>query len=236
MGRAPVQPSAHPVSHIPNPHHAMTRVLLLLLLAAPVAAQPTPPAEAPVEAPPAEARRPVSLYADLRAFQAGDLLTVILAERTSARREASSQVQSSASVGGSASVPATLGGAFGLDAQFGQNRDADSRTLQSDLLTGTITARVVSVDAAGNLTIEGERRLSVDGAAHTMRVRGTVRPTDVRTGNTVYSFQIAGADVEYAQEGGGPKFLRSRFLTGLGTVAVLIGAIVLGASAGGAAN
>ena len=179
-------------------------------------------------------RRPVSLYSDLRAVQPGDLITIVLAERTSARRASASQVQSNASLSGSASVPASLGGAFGLDAQFGQNRDSDSQTVQSDLLTGTITARVVSVDPAGNLAVEGERRLNVDGATHLMRVRGLVRPADVSPSNAVLSYLIAGADVEYRQEGGGPRFLRSRFLTGIGTVAVLVGAIVLGGAAAAA--
>lgn len=203
----------------------MIRPLLFLLLAAPALAQA--PLDASVEAEPAP-RRPVSLFSDLRAYQAGDLLTVVLAERTSARRQSESASQASAQVSGAGST--SLGGFFGLDAQAGGRRDADSRTVQSDLLAGTITARVVGVDPAGNLTIEGERRLNVDGDVHLMTVRGLVRPADVSTANTVLSYQIAGADVVYRQEGGGPKFLRGRFLTVVGTVAVLVGAVVLGSS------
>ena len=92
---------------------------------------------------------------------------------------------------------------------------------------------MVGVDAAGTLAIEGERRLNVDGAVHLMRVRGTVRAADVTTANTVYSHQIAGADVEYRQEGGS-KFLRGRFLAVVGTAAVVLAAVLLGGSAGDA--
>ncbi len=213
----------------------MTRLLVLLLLAAPVVAQT--PADPPLASPPAVAppvaeatqRRPVSLFSDLRAYQAGDLLTVVLAERTSARRQSESSAQSTAQVAGAGST--SLGDFFSLDAQAGGSRAADSRTVQSDLLAGTITARVVSVDPAGNLAIEGERRLNVDGDVHLMTVRGLVRPADVSTGNTVYSYQIAGADVVYRQEGGGPRFLRGRFLTVVGTAAVVVAAVLLGGSA-----
>ena len=206
----------------------MLRTLLLALLVAPAAlAQDAAPEAATEPAP----RRPVSLYADVRAYNAGDLLTVILEERTSARRLSQSSADASARVAGSGT--ASLGDFFGFDAAAGGSRESDSRTVQSDLLTGTITARVVGVDAAGTLAIEGERRLNVDGAVHLMRVRGTVRAADVTTANTVYSHQIAGADVEYRQEGGS-KFLRGRFLAVVGTAAVVLAAVLLGGSAGDA--
>ena len=153
---------------------------------------------------------------------------MILAERTQARRASSSQASRSAQVAGSGS--SSMGGFFGVDAQFGGQRDADSQTVQSDLLSGTITARVVSVDPAGNLAIEGERRLDVDGSVHLMSVSGLVRPADVNTDNTVLSHQIAGADVSYRQEGGGSKLLNPRFLTVVGTAVVLVGALMFGSS------
>lgn len=217
----------------------MTRLLPLVLLvaAAPASAQeaatpqaPGPPVAAEAAAPPS--RRPVSLYADVRAYQTGDLLTVVLAERTSARRQSESSASEQRQIGGSGS--SSGGGFFGLDASVSGQRDSDSRTVQSDLLAGTITARVVAVDPAGNLQIEGERRLNVDGAVHLMRVAGLVRPADVTTGNTVLSYQIAGADVVYRQEGSGPKFLRGKFLAGIGLVAVVVGAVLLGGSSGDA--
>ena len=204
----------------------------LVLLAALVAAAPAFAQDAAetVEAPPPP-RRPVSLYADVRAYQAGDLLTVVLEERTSARRRSESSADESRRVTGAGR--STMGGFFGLDAEVAGERDSDSRTVQSDLLVGTITARVVSVDAAGNMQIEGDRRLDVDGAVHRMTVRGLVRPADVTTSNTVLSHQIANADVAYRQEPTGNKFLRGRFLTLVGTAAVLVGAAFLAGAAGG---
>lgn len=205
----------------------MLRLLSVLLLAsagASAGAQSAAPQGAPGQ--------PVSLYSDVRAYGVGDLLTVVLAERTSARRRSESSGSAQRQIGGAGS--GSVGGFFGLDAQVGGQRASENRTVQSDLLTGTLTVRVVEVDAAGNLVIEGERRLNVDGDVHTMAVSGLVRPADVDPSNTVLSHQIAGADVVYVQEGGGPSFLRGRFLTLVGTAAVVVGAVLLGSAASAA--
>ena len=213
----------------------MRLLLLLSLLAGPaLLAAPAASAQASADSVAASAptpRRAVSLYADVRAYQTGDLLTVILEERTSARRRSESSADESRRLRGAGQ--STVGGFFGLDAEVAGERDSDSRTVQSDLLVGTITARVVAVDAAGNLRVEGDRRLDVDGDVHLMTVRGLVRPADVTTSNTVLSHQIANADVAYRQEGKGNKFMRGRFLTLVGTVAVLVGAAFLAGAAGG---
>ena len=50
-----------------------------------------------------------------------------------------------------------VGGTFSLGGDFARRSGEDSRTVQSDLLVGTLTARVVGVDPAGNLLVEGER-------------------------------------------------------------------------------
>lgn len=177
-----------------------------------------------------------SLYADPLARRAGDLITVVLAERTAAQRGSTYEDNANASAGGTASL-GTLGGRFGADAQVAQAAEARNRTVQSDLLSGTVTVVVQEVDAAGNLVIAGERLLDVNGVSHRLRVRGLVRPTDVRAGNTVFSYQIANAQVDYVQTGGfRRRLLNPATLVRAGLVAVTIGAAVFGASrlAGGA--
>ena len=102
---------------------------------------------------------------------------------------------------------------------------------------GTLTARVVGVDPAGNLLVEGERQLDVDGTTHILQVSGLVRPQDVGPSNSVLSHQIADARVAYRTEGGGGlPFLSSKLLTTIGAAAVLIGAVVLGSSLSGSAG
>lgn len=65
--------------------------------------------------------------------------------------------------------------------------------------------------------------LSVNGEVHSMKLTGVVRPTDVQTSNTIMSYQIAQANIEYERKGG---MKRSIFKPGrvvrFGAFAVLV--------------
>ncbi|MFT4604731.1 MAG: flagellar L-ring protein precursor FlgH [Rhodothermales bacterium] len=170
----------------------MTRFIafaLLLLMVAPASAQ--------------------SLYSDFRARKAGDIITIVLAEKTSASR--ASQWANSASNGLDAASGvnggATLSGRFAMDAKFSKDAQTRNSSLQRDLLTGTITATVTDRDDSGNLMLAGSRSLNVNGETHVMKVTGVVRPVDVRTNNSVLSFNIANANIEYRKQGGLTKGL-----------------------------
>ncbi len=170
-----------------------------------------------------------SLYADFRAVRPGDVITIILAERTAAQRESNFEHLANAKIGGAGAVSGTLGGKFSADATFSRESKANNETLQRDLLEGTVTALVVGIDSTtGNLLIRGERKLNINGVTHLMRITGTVRPYDVRYDNTVFSYQIANAHIEYRQSGLPRKLFRPGFLTRLGALALIGAAIALG--------
>lgn len=168
-----------------------------------------------------------SLYSDPRAGDVGDVLTVVLVERTSASRASAYQNASNASLGGSSSADGgSINGKFGMDAKFSKDSKNQNESMQRDLLTGTISAVVVGVDSLGNMVVSGERKLNVNGVTHLMRVTGTVRPYDVRNNNTVLSHQLANAFIEYRQDGLARKFFKPGMLTKVGAVAVLAAGIV----------
>ncbi len=173
-----------------------------------------------------------SLYSDPKAHQPGDMITIVLAERTAAQRESGYDNRSQSGIGGSGSIAGkdNLSGTFDLSASFNNSTTHRNETVQSDLLQGTITATVVGVDSTGNLLIKGERKLNVNGVTHLMRVSGMVRPFDIRNNNTILSYQIANALIEYRQDGLVHKFLRPGTFAKIGGLAVLVGAQVFGAS------
>lgn len=165
-----------------------------------------------------------SLYTDPVAHESGDVLTVVLDERTSAERSSSYEGNSNSSIsgGGSASGPG-LSSQFGADAQISSQTDNDNETAQSGTLTGTMTVRVVEVNQAGNLRVEGRRNMTVNGATHVMKVSGLVRADDIRYDNTVLSHQIANAKITYNQSGMRHSgFFSKGFLLKAGS-AVLVG-------------
>ena len=119
-----------------------------------------------------------------------------------------------------------------LEANFFNNAtNSRNQTVQSDLLQGTVTATVVGVDSTGNLRIEGERKLNVNGVTHLMKVSGRVRPFDIRSNNTILSYQIADAFIEYRRDGKfRKKLIRPGTFVKIGGLAVLVGALIFGAS------
>lgn len=181
---------------------------------------------------PHEATGQTSMFADPKAQSEGQVLTVILSERTNAQRRSDYQSRSDAAMGGGAQVGGSdgLAGRFGADAEFSRSSNARNSSLQSDMLEGTFTATVTGTDDAGNLLISGERKLNVNGVSHTMRVSGTVRAFDVRFDNTIFSHQIANADIEYRQSGISRRFFRPGQLVRLDSIVVLGAAAVFAAS------
>ena len=175
----------------------------------------------------APALRAQSLFADPKAARAGDALTVVLAERANAQRNSQYADKSDAKVSAAARTGA---GTFGADAAFGQDASARNETAQSDLLTGTMTVLVTGVDAGGNLTVEGTRLLNVNGVTHVMKVAGLVRPRDIRYDNTILSYQIANARVEYRQDGKMAKIFKPGMLARIGALAALAAAAFFAAN------
>ncbi len=173
--------------------------------------------------------RAQSLYADPRAQQAGDMLTIILAEQTSAQRSSGYENSSNSSLGGSSGINSPdVNSTFGVNAQFNKASENSNETVQSEMLQGRLTARIVDVNDAGNLIVEGERRVEVNGVTHLMRVRGLVRPFDVRNDNTLFSYQIANAEIEYRRAGFTRRFIKPGFMAKAGAVVALGAAIFFG--------
>lgn len=170
----------------------------------------------------------VSMYADPKASEPGDVLTVVLAERTSAQRHSSWEKQSSASKGAFSGMSGNgLQGQFSADAQFDSNTETSNESVQSDALEGTFTANIVDVTDTGNLLIQGEHRLNINGETHLMRISGQVRPNDVHYNNSVFSYKIANANIEYREAGHRSRWFSPGLLTRVGAVAAAGLGIVL---------
>ena len=162
----------------------------------------------------------VSMYSDPKASQPGDVITIVLDERTTAQRQSTWEKNSSASKGAFSGVGGNgLAGQFSADAEFNSNTESRNESVQRDALEGTFTANIVEVDDSGNLIIEGERHLNINGETHLMRVTGRVRPYDVRYNNSVLSHKIANANIEYREAGRRSRRFAPGFLTRAGAVA-----------------
>jgi len=169
-----------------------------------IVSMPTAAARAPV-APPAPAAsgaifqsaayRP--LFEDRRARQVGDLISIVITEKTNAVKAGASSGNKSGSVNFGLPGPTQsfLGGKVSTSAasKFG---DADNQSA-SNAFTGVIGVTVVEVLPNGNLLVAGEKQIGMNKGVEFIRFSGLINPDNIATGNTVSSTQVADARVEY---------------------------------------
>jgi flagellar L-ring protein precursor FlgH len=142
------------------------------------------------------------LFEDYKARRVGDVLTVLLAERTQARKSANTSTTKDSSV--SIETPTVLGREYPrLNSSLEGSRafDGSGDSAQSNQLDGSIAVMVSEVLPNGNLMVQGEKWIRINQGQEFIRLRGIVRPVDVRADNTILSTQIANAQVAYGGSG-----------------------------------
>ncbi|HFD39384.1 MAG TPA: flagellar basal body L-ring protein FlgH [Anaerolineae bacterium] len=158
----------------------------------------------------------MSLFEDIRARRVGDILTIVLSERTNATKEATTNTARDTSV--EIANPTLLGTrpSFNLIRPFaaslpgasletsisGANSFAGKGDAsQSNSLTGNVTVTVAEVLPNGNLVVRGQKRLTINNGDEYVQIQGIVRPTDINPDNTILSTKVADAKISYVGEG-----------------------------------
>ena len=146
-------------------------------------------------------------FEDIRARRQGDVINVILDERTDATKTASTSSNKGSSIDLPSprlfGAPLTLNGRELLSADVSSSRDfqgsADSS--QSNRLNGSVAVTVERVLANGNLWIRGQKMLTLNQGSEVVRVAGLIRAADIAPNNTILSTQIADASITYGGRG-----------------------------------
>lgn len=147
------------------------------------------------------------LFSDVRARHVGDNLTVVLAEHTDAKKSADTSTSRDSSVdvkpptvfgqgvtvGGTPVLQTSLSGKDGFTGK--------GDTSQSNQLSGSITVTVAQVLSNGNLVVQGEKWITINQSHEYVRLRGIVRPEDIRADNSVLSTALANARISYGGTG-----------------------------------
>ena len=150
----------------------------------------------------------VELFSDRRAMRVGDVVTVVLEERTSSSKSAETSYKKQADA--TLPEPTVLGSLIkgaaennglinSIDSKSGFSGEADSD--QSNSLSGTITAVVAAVYPNGLMLIQGEKWLNLNRGDEYVRVSGLVRPEDIDGSNMVSSLRLADARIAYSGTG-----------------------------------
>lgn len=193
----------------------MRRAILLIPAALALCAfqRPSPehrPAYA-AEAPPPAAnggifqasRGYVPLTNGQRAGTVGDILTVVLVERTQGQSTTTSGTNREGSIGLTPPATGPLSFFQPSDVSAGGANEFTGRgqTAQSNSLIGEISVTVAEVYPNGTMRVQGEKQLRINRGNESIRLTGLIRPADVGPDNRVASTRIADARIEYLGRG-----------------------------------
>lgn len=146
------------------------------------------------------------LFEDRRPRNVGDIVTVIIQERTNAAKN----VQTTTDRSGGASLgmglepdflPPALGSRQNFDVESSNVSQGRGSSRADNTFSGTLTTTVVGVLPNGNLQIAGDKQLAINRGSEHIRFSGVVDPRAVTGSNTVLSTQVADARIEFRSRG-----------------------------------
>lgn len=181
------------------------------IVTGPLTAEPPPPSPAAAVLANGSIYQPTAygnypLFEDRRPRNVGDIVTILIQERTNAAKNVATATNrtSSASLGidlAPAILPTDLGSKQNFDASGGNQAQGKGSSSADNLFNGTLTTTVIGVLPNGNLQIAGEKQIAINRGSEYIRFSGVVDPRSITGSNTVSSTQVADARIEYRSKG-----------------------------------
>jgi flagellar L-ring protein precursor FlgH len=152
-----------------------------------------------------------SMVSDKRARAVGDIITIVVQENAAATKENSTKTSKSAGVDASLNTVLFSPAASGFLTKQGQlpalkyssksDFDGGGKINNSERITARIAVRVADVLPNGNMLVEGRRDTSFSGEKQEAILRGLVRSEDLMANNTVFSYNVADASIQFKSKG-----------------------------------
>lgn len=153
----------------------------------------------------------VGTVTDFRACNINDLVTIKIVESTSATNTA--KVSTERDDSGKRGLTSLLGlesrllprsvtdHSSAINANNDEEFESTGSNTRSEMLTSTLTARVIERLPNGNLVIQGIREVIVNHERQTMVLQGIIRPVDIDDTNSISSNKIADLQIRYSGSG-----------------------------------
>jgi flagellar L-ring protein precursor FlgH len=154
-----------------------------------------------------QAGHDLPLFENSVARRVGDILTIVLSEKTNASKSASTTTakNNKLSLPGPtlAGAPVTVNGTQVLSASLDNSSkfDGSGDSSQSNELSGNITVTVAERLGNGNLLVRGQKWIMLNQGREYVRIQGIVRPIDISPSNTVPSYKVGDASIAYGSQG-----------------------------------
>ncbi len=149
----------------------------------------------------------MNLFMDLRARAVGDILTILLVERTDASKDSSASTTKATDINTGMPIiagrPVTANGTEILNAEIqgGTSFSGEADATQSNRLDGSVTVTVAERLPNGNLMVRGEKWITLNQGEEFIRFSGIVRPVDIGPDNSIPSTKVADAKITYSGRG-----------------------------------
>ncbi len=156
-----------------------------------------------------------SLFADQKAAQVGDAITIMIIESSSAVNDARTSTSRGSDISLKANASAGTGKSTDVSGGVGTGNQFKGEGLTSNRgsVQARMSAHVDSVLSNGNLRIRGSRSITINGEEQTISVSGIVRPSDIMPDNSVFSHNIADATIVVKGDGSITKVQEPGWLT-----------------------
>ncbi len=147
------------------------------------------------------------MYADRKARNVGDILTIVIDESTtqSATKARSNSKEGNVSLGAGTGIFHFLAAAA---ASGSDSFTANGSASDTNSVSGRITVTVIEVLPNDNMIVEGTQSIWQNRDEHKITVRGIVRRDDVTRNNTIPSTKVADATLKF--DGKGPLNAKQR--------------------------
>jgi len=144
-----------------------------------------------------------SLFSDNKANRIGDAVTILVVESSQASNNAETTSGRSSELGFGAN--ASLGKSSVPEAKVGVGSNNEfsgsGSTKTTGLIRTKISATIDSVLDNGNLVIKGSRKITINGEEQIVKIKGIVRSADILADNSVYSYSISEAEINFEGSG-----------------------------------
>ena len=149
--------------------------------------------------------RGANMCADVKARNAGDIVTINVVESATASNNAATKTARTSGLEASWSgVLSKIVGDWVGDNQkvdFTNNFDGKGDTTRSSQLSAYITAQVIQVLPNGYLAIQGNRQVRVNNENQVINVQGVIRTEDINANNIILYTYISDAKIELIGQG-----------------------------------
>jgi flagellar L-ring protein precursor FlgH len=143
------------------------------------------------------------LTSGTRASMVGDLLTVVLVERTQAAKTSVATTGREGDIGLSPPLKGPLSLFTSEEFNMGgqSSFDGKGQAAQSNQLSGEVSVTVAEVYPNGTMLVRGEKLIQLNRGDEFVRFSGLVRQSDVTADNRVPSTRVADARITYSGRG-----------------------------------